>query len=53
MKEPTAMRLAFEKAWLDPKNPPSELGAVIRKALVRGVGLATRKQMWSVTRGGR
>lgn len=52
MKEPTAMRLAFEKAWEDrPQNTHTTVR--VKDALRRGVGLIPRKQMWSVTRGKR
>lgn len=52
MKEPTAMRLAFARAMPALFHVES-VAALVSSALRRGVGLTTRKQMWSVTRGGR
>ena len=52
MQIPTAMRVAFENAEWSPTRSVATADMIV-KALRRGVGLITRRQWWSVIRGGR
>ena len=47
---PSAMRLAFERAWAASDKPHRGTGRTVKSALNRRQGITYRKRMWSVER---